>query len=83
VGDLLRLVLRQGLTLAAMVLALGLAGEVPATRVLSSMLFEVKATDPWTYAAVAAVLGVVAMAASFVPAVRAARVDPLVALRQE
>jgi putative ABC transport system permease protein len=82
-GDVLRLVLGQGLTLAAMGLALGLAGAVAATRVLSSMLFEVKATDPWTYAAVAAVLGVVAMAASFVPAVRAARVDPLVALRQE
>ncbi len=82
-GNVLRLVLRQGLIYVALGLALGLAGALAATRLLSSMLFEVKASDPATYAVVAAVLVVVAMAASFVPARRASQVDPLVALRQE
>jgi len=50
---------------------------------LTSMLFQVKTTDPMTYAAVIALLGIVALAASYFPARRAARVDPLVALRQE
>jgi len=82
-GDVLGLVLRQGLMLAAAGLAIGLAGAVAATRLLTSMLFQVKTTDPMTYAAVIALLGIVALAASYFPARRAARVDPLVALRQE
>jgi ABC-type antimicrobial peptide transport system permease subunit len=82
-GDVMRLVLRQGMTLAGIGLVIGLAGAVAATRLLTSMLFAVKPGDPWTYAAVAALLGLVALAASYLPARRAARVDPLVALRQE
>jgi putative ABC transport system permease protein len=82
-GDVLRLVLGQGLVLAAIGLALGLAGAAAASRLLTTMLFEVKPTDPMTYVAVAAVLATVALAASYVPARRAAAVDPLVALRQE
>ncbi|HEV2687501.1 MAG TPA: FtsX-like permease family protein, partial [Bryobacteraceae bacterium] len=82
-GDVLKLVLGQGLTLAGIGLALGLAGSVAASRVLTSVLFEIKPTDPLTYLAVAAAIGIVALAASYFPARRAARVDPLVALRQE
>lgn len=82
-GDVLRLVLLQALRLAAIGLAIGLAGAVAATRLLSSMLFEVKSADPATYAAVAAALVFIALLAGFVPARRAASIDPLAALRQE
>jgi putative ABC transport system permease protein len=82
-AGVLRLVLRQGLALAAIGLALGLAGAFAASRLLTSMLFEVKPNDPLTYAGVAVLLGVVALAASYIPARRASRIDPLVALRQE
>ena len=82
-GDVLKLVLRQGLALAAAGVALGLAGAAAATRLLTTMLFEVKPTDPLSYVAAAALLALVALAASYIPARRAARVDPLVALRQE
>jgi putative ABC transport system permease protein len=82
-SDVLRLVLGQGLLLAAIGLAIGLAGAAAATRLLTSLLFEVKPTDPLTYAGVAALLAVVALAAGYIPARRAAKVDPLVALRQE
>ena len=81
--DVMGLVLRHGLTLAAIGLAIGLAGSFAATRLLTKMLFEVKPTDPLTYVAVAALLGVVALLASYIPARRAMRVDPLIALRQE
>ena len=82
-GDVLRLVLRQGLALAAIGLVIGLAGAFAASRLLTSMLFEVKPNDPLTYAGVAVLLGLVTVAASYIPARRAAKVDPLVALRQE
>jgi ABC-type antimicrobial peptide transport system permease subunit len=82
-GDVLRLVLRQGLALVGIGLALGLAGAFAASRLLTSMLFEVKPNDPLTYSGVAALLGIVALAASYIPARRAARIDPLVALRQK
>ena len=82
-GDVLRMVLREGLMLSGIGLAIGLAAAVAASRLLGSLLFEVKPTDPLTYAAVAAILGVVALAACYIPAWRATRVDPLVALRQE
>jgi predicted permease len=82
-GDVLGLVLRQGLVYVALGLALGLAGAFAATRLLRSLLFEVKPTDPATYAAVAGLLAAVALAASYLPARRATRVDPVTALRQE
>jgi putative ABC transport system permease protein len=82
-GDVLRLVLRQGLALAAIGLAIGLAGAFAASRLLTSMLFAVKPNDPLTYIGVTVLLGVVALAASYIPARRAAQIDPLVALRQE
>jgi putative ABC transport system permease protein len=82
-GDVKRLVLRQGMTLAAIGLVIGFAGAIAATRLLTTMLFAVKPGDPWTYAAVAGVLALVALAACYLPARRASRVDPLVALRQE
>jgi predicted permease len=82
-GAVLRLVLGQGLKLAAIGVVLGLAGAVAATRALTSVLYEVKPTDPLTFVAVAAALVIVASAASYFPARRATRVDPLLALRQE
>jgi putative ABC transport system permease protein len=82
-GDISQLVLRQGMLLTGVGLLLGLAGAIAAARLLTSVLFEVKPSDPMTYAAVAALLAAVAMAASYIPAYRASKVDPLVALRQE
>ena len=82
-GSVMGLVLRQGLALAATGLAIGLAGSVAATRLLTKMLFEVKAGDPITYAGVIVLLGVVALTATYIPARRATKVDPLIALRQE
>lgn len=77
------LVLGQGLKLAGAGLAIGLVAAVGASKLLAKLLFHVKPTDPATYAAVAFVLGVVAVAACYVPARRAMQVDPLVALRQD
>jgi putative ABC transport system permease protein len=82
-GNVLRLILRQGLMLTGMGLGIGLAAAVAVTTLLRSMLFEVKTTDPLTYAGVAALLALVALAASYIPARRAVRVDPLPALRSE
>jgi predicted permease len=82
-SDVLRLILRQGIVLTGIGLAAGLVAAVAATRLVSSMLFEVKASDPATYAGVAALIGVVSLAASYIPARRAARVDPASALRQD
>ena len=82
-SDVLRLILRQAMALTGIGLAAGLIGAVAATRLVASMLFEVKASDPATYIGVAALLGVVSLAASYIPARRAARVDPASALRQD
>jgi predicted permease len=81
--DVSRLVLREGMLLAGIGLVLGLAGAVAATRLLTSILFEVKPGDPMTYVGVALLLAAVTLAASYIPARRASKVDPLVALRQE
>jgi putative ABC transport system permease protein len=82
-GDVLGLVLKQALALAGAGVVLGIAGAMAASRLLTSFLFEVKPGDLLTYVAVAALLAVVAIAASYWPARRATLVDPLAALRQE
>ena len=81
--DVLRQVLTEGARLAAMGLALGLVGSLAATRLIATMLFGVKPTDPLTFTAVAVILASVSLAACYIPARRATRVDPLVALRYE
>ena len=81
--DILGLVVARGMTLAAIGLVVGVAAAFAAARLLSKMLFGVKATDPATYVAVALSLGFVALIACYVPARRALRVDPLSALRSE
>ena len=82
-GEILRLVLRQALVLAGAGIVLGFAGATAVTRLLTSMLFGVKPTDPATYAAVIGIVLVAALLASYIPARRAMRVDPMVALRYE
>lgn len=82
-GKVMGLVLRQGLALAGIGLTIGLCGAIAATRLLTKMLFEVKAGDPLTYGGVVILLAVVAVAACYIPARRATKVDPLIALRQE
>jgi predicted permease len=82
-GDVMSLVLRQGLALAAVGIALGLAGASAATRYLEGMLFGLTPLDRTTFAAVALLFAAVAASAAYVPARRATRVDPLTALRCE
>jgi putative ABC transport system permease protein len=82
-GSVMKLILGEGLRLVALGLAIGVAGAFALTRSLSSLLYGVGAADPLTFAAVAAVLAVVAFAACAVPARRAMRVDPMFALREE
>jgi putative ABC transport system permease protein len=81
--DVLRAVLLQGLTLTAIGLALGLGGALAATRIIRSRLYEVTPTDPLTFVCVALLLTGVALLACYLPARRAACIDPLVALRYE
>ncbi len=81
--SVLLLVLRQGLLMTLIGLAVGIGGAVTLTRVLSSLLFGVSATDPLTFAAVAILLAIVSVLAGWIPARRASRVDPMVALRYE
>jgi putative ABC transport system permease protein len=82
-ADLLRLVIGHGMSLVALGLALGVLGALAAGRVLSTLLFNTKPTDVPTLLAVGAVLAMVALAACYVPARRASKVDPMVALRYE
>ncbi|PYT32819.1 MAG: hypothetical protein DMG58_09370 [Acidobacteria bacterium] len=82
-ADVLRMVLRRTLILAAVGIALGTAAALAVTRVLAKFLFEVKPTDTVTFIAVAALLAGVALLAGAIPARRAAKVDPMVALRYE
>ncbi len=82
-ADVIKLVLRQGMQLAAIGIIAGLAGAALLTRVMASLLFGVSATDAATFSAVAALLAAVAFAATIIPAWRTTRVDPVVALREE
>ena len=82
-ADVSGLVLRQGIKMAAIGLTVGLVGAIALTRSLSAMLYGVKATDPLSFSAVVAILISVALAACYIPARRAMRVDPIVALRHE
>ena len=82
-GDVLRLVVREGMALAAIGAAIGLAGAFVLTRFLSGLLYQVKANDPVVFAAVPPLFAAVAFLASYVPARRATRVDPMIALRCE
>ena len=82
-GDLLRLVLSDGAKIAFFGIAYGIAGALALTRLMASLLFEVKPTDPATFVAVAVLLALVALVACYIPARRAMRVDPMVALRYE
>jgi len=81
--DVLRLVVGRGMALTLGGVLLGILGALALTRVLSTLLVGVAVTDPWTFAAVASLLGVVSFLACYIPARRAARVDPMVALRYE
>jgi predicted permease len=82
-NDVLKLVLKNGMSLALIGAAVGVAGAVATTRVMSSLLFGVAPTDFATFAAVVVVMVLVAFVACYIPARRATRVDPLVALRYE
>jgi ABC-type antimicrobial peptide transport system permease subunit len=80
---ILQMILRQGLELAIAGAALGLIGALIVSHLMTGLLFGVTPTDPLTFVGVTLVLTAVALAASYIPAMRAMRVDPLVALRYE
>jgi putative ABC transport system permease protein len=81
--NVLLMVVKEGFVLALAGVAIGIAAALTLTRLMETMLFEVSETDPLTFASVSIVLLVVALAACWIPARRATRVDPMVALRYE
>jgi putative ABC transport system permease protein len=82
-NDVLRMTMGQGLKLVAIGVAIGLASAFVLTRVMASLLFGVSATDPITFVTISLVLMTVAMLASYIPALRATKVDPMVALHYQ
>ncbi len=82
-SDVLRVVLRRGLTLTGIGISIGIAVSFAVTRVLTSFLYDVTALDPVTLVGVPLLLIAVAVPACYIPARRATKVDPMVALRQE
>jgi putative ABC transport system permease protein len=82
-ASVLRGVLRRGLTLVAAGIVVGVAGAIAFTRLLGALLYDVRPTDPAVFAAIIALLAVVGLVASYLPARRATRVDPVIALRSE
>jgi putative ABC transport system permease protein len=81
--DVLKLILKSGMLLVAIGLTIGLAGALALTRLMATLLFEISPTDPITFAAVALSVIVAALLACYIPARRATKVDPLIALRYE
>jgi ABC-type antimicrobial peptide transport system permease subunit len=81
--SIVRLIVRQGMELAAIGIFAGLIGALALSRAMAGLLFGVKATDTFTFGAGAVILGIVALAATVIPALRATSVDPMVALREE
>ena len=82
-GDVLGLMVRQGLALTVGGVVIGLGAALALTRIMASLLFNVSATDTLTFASVALGLAIVALLACYIPARRATRVDPMIALRYE
>jgi len=82
-SDVLRFIVRQGVGLSAVGAAFGILGALGATRYLASLLYGVRPFDPLTFLSVALLLGLVALAACYIPARRASHLDPMVALRYE
>ena len=81
--DVLKMIVKRGMLLTIVGIAIGTLGGVALTRLMQSLLFGIDATDPGTFLVVAAALGAVSLFACYVPARRAARVDPMIALRHE
>jgi ABC-type antimicrobial peptide transport system permease subunit len=81
--DVLRLIVSRGVILAISGIAVGIAGALSLTRLMSSLLYGTQAADPTTFLAVIFVLSAVAIAASYIPARRAAKIEPMAALRHE
>jgi len=82
-SDIMKMVLKQGLTMAVVGLVIGVVAALALARLLGAMLYEVSVSDPATYALVSTLQGIVALLACYIPARRATKVDPMVALRQE